>query len=80
MALSLAVAHGLPADAALAAVTGRAAATLGVADQVGRVAQGLRADLVVLDGEPWEMRSRTLLVLAGGHVAFDVAYDDGSAK
>jgi len=71
LSLALAVANGFPAEQAVAAVTSRAAAALGVSDRVGRVAEGLRADLLVFDGDPWELRSRVLLSLAGGRVVRD---------
>lgn len=41
--------HGLPLHEALAAATGQAARALGLAEQVGTVAPGRLADLVVLD-------------------------------
>jgi len=75
LSLALAVANGFPADQAVPAVTSRAAAALGVGDRVGRVTEGLRADLLVLDGEPWELRSRVLLAVAGGRVIRDA--EDG---
>jgi len=71
LSLALAVAHGFPTAQAVPAVTSRPAASLGVGDRVGRVAEGLRADLLVLDGEPWELRSRVLLSLAGGRIVRD---------
>lgn len=42
--------YGLRPLEALAAATVNAAATLGIGDEVGRIAPGYRADLVVLDG------------------------------
>ena len=71
MSLALAVAHGFPAKEAVPAVTHRAAALLGVADQVGKVAGGMRADLLVFDGEPWEPTSRVLLAVVGGEIVQD---------
>ncbi len=68
LAMALAVARGLPTSHAVPAVTGRAARALGVADRIGRVAEGLRADLVVFDGEPWEPSTRIVLVVAGGRI------------
>jgi imidazolonepropionase-like amidohydrolase len=72
LSLALAVANGFPTDQAVPALTSRAAAALGVSDRVGRVNEGLRADLLILDGEPWELRSRVLLSIAGGRVVRDV--------
>ncbi len=75
-ALALAVAAGLPEDSAVPSVTNVAARSLGVAHRVGRVAEGLRADLLVMDGEPWEPRSRVLLHLSGGRIVQDAARED----
>jgi hypothetical protein len=75
LALSLAVSSGLPAEAALSAVTSIPAKMLGLGGRLGRVAEGLDADLVVSDGPPWEVRSRILLVVSGGEIAFDRAAD-----
>jgi len=71
LALSLAVAAGLPTDAAVATVTSAPAKMLGQAARLGRVAPQLDADLVVFDGAPWDVRSRVLLVVAGGDVVFE---------
>jgi imidazolonepropionase-like amidohydrolase len=45
------VRSGLPVDAALAAATSRAADACGLAATTGRLRAGLRADLVVVDGD-----------------------------
>ncbi len=44
--------HGLTPGQALAAATGVAAEALGLAGQVGTVAEGKLADLIVVDGDP----------------------------
>jgi imidazolonepropionase-like amidohydrolase len=46
------VEHGLPPLEALAAATSGGAYALGIEDQVGVVAQGRLADLLVVDGDP----------------------------
>lgn len=46
------VRSGLPADAALRAVTAVPAKLLGIDDKTGSIAAGLRADLLVFDGDP----------------------------
>jgi hypothetical protein len=51
-----AVANGLPWHAALAALTANPARVFGVADR-GRIAAGLRADLVLWSGDPLEVSS-----------------------
>lgn len=50
--LSLLVDAGLPAPRALAAATSAAADALGIGDRVGRIAPGLVADLLAVEGDP----------------------------
>jgi imidazolonepropionase-like amidohydrolase len=52
------VKHGgiTPTDA-LVAATSSAADLLGVSDELGTIAPGKRADLVVVDGDPLELSS-----------------------
>ncbi|MDQ2702433.1 MAG: amidohydrolase family protein [Pseudomonadota bacterium] len=52
-----AVANGMAWDAALAGLTSVPAQTLGVADQLGSIAVGRRADLVLWSGDPLELTS-----------------------
>jgi imidazolonepropionase-like amidohydrolase len=61
-----AVAHGLPFQAALAALTINPARMFGVADRVGSLEPGKDADLVVWSGDPFEPLSRPQLILIGG--------------
>lgn len=68
MLAAVAIGHGLERDAALAAVTTKAAEALDVADRVGSVEVGKDADLLVLDGEPLSTTTRVLYVLSGGDV------------
>ncbi len=63
----LAVAHGLPWEAALAGVTSRVAETFGLPG--GRVAEGAPADLVLWTGDPLELSSRPLAAWIGGRQA-----------
>jgi len=64
---------GWSAERALAAATSRAAATIGRASSLGRIAPGLLADLVVLRGRPWERieeldAARVVAVVSRGRV------------
>jgi imidazolonepropionase-like amidohydrolase len=63
-----AIGHGLDAEEAFAALTYRAARLLDVADQVGSVQRGRRADLLVLSGEPLALTTSITHVLVGGQV------------
>lgn len=51
----IAVAHGLPWEAALAALTSNPAEIFGVADRNGSLARGRAADLVLWSGDPLEV-------------------------
>jgi len=52
-----AVANGLPWEAGLAGVTSVPAQVLGVAGQLGSIAPGMRADLVLWNGDPLEVNA-----------------------
>lgn len=52
-----AVAHGLPWEAALAAITSGAADIFGIARERGRIEKGQAADLVLWSGDPLEVTS-----------------------
>lgn len=60
-----AVAHGLPWDAALAAITRNPAEIFGLATH-GRIAIGQRADLVLWDGDPLEVTTTATQVWING--------------
>ncbi|MBX9624167.1 MAG: amidohydrolase family protein, partial [Gemmataceae bacterium] len=66
-----AIAAGLPADAALAALTRDAADLLGVAPQVGRVTKGRAAHLSVTDGDFHAEKTKYKWAFADG-VRFDL--------
>jgi hypothetical protein len=54
-AAGVAVAHGLPWDAALAALTANPAEIFGLGSEFGRIAPGYVADLVLWSGDPFEV-------------------------
>ena len=56
----------LGADLALRSLTADAADMLGVADRVGRLAPGLDADVLVLDGPPLQLGTRVTHVFVDG--------------
>lgn len=63
---ALAVKHGMdPADA-LAAITLHPARVLGIDDRVGSLEVGKEADLVLWEGDPLDIRNRTLRVWQAG--------------
>ena len=69
--VGLAIREGLPRDDALATVTRNPAEILGIEDRVGTLERGTDADLVVWDGEPFEMTTRARDVFVDGKRVFD---------
>lgn len=61
-----AVAHGLPYEEALKAVTLYPAQILGVADRLGTLAVGKDATLFVADGDPLEVTTQVVRAFIGG--------------
>jgi imidazolonepropionase-like amidohydrolase len=67
---ALAVREGMPEEAALEAITIKAAEIIGVADRVGSLEVGKDADLVVFSEHPFDYRTVVELVLVDGQVAY----------
>lgn len=65
---AIAVANGLPREAALKALTLDAAKILGLDRHVGSIAEGKDADLVLYDGDPFEYTTHVTGVLVDGKV------------
>ena len=61
-----AVASGLPWQVALEAMTIRPAQIFGVADEIGSIEKGKRADLVIWSGDPLEVTSAADQVILQG--------------
>ena len=67
---AIAVRAGLPETAGLAAITSTAATILGFGDQLGRLATGYRADVLLLSGHPLDWRTTVKHVLINGKIVF----------
>lgn len=67
---ALAVREGMEEVEALKAITINAAEILGIADRVGSLAPGKDADIVVMRGHPFDLRSQVELVLINGQVVY----------
>ena len=61
-----AVAHGLPWQDGLAAITSAPAEALGLGDKFGKLATGMVADVVVWDGDPLEVTAHPVAVFVEG--------------
>lgn len=62
----VAVSRGLPYSAAIEAMTLAPARIFGVDDQLGSIAPGKRADLVIWDGDPLEPLSQPVAIIIDG--------------
>lgn len=68
-------AHGLPADAALRAMTLDSAEILGIADRTGSLDIGKDADILVTDGDPLDFTTRLrYLFIAGKPVSLETKH------
>ena len=63
---AMAVAFGLPEEVAVRAVTLSAAEILGLADELGSLTVGKRADFIVADGSPLQITSQNKLTVIAG--------------
>jgi len=66
-----AIRFGVPEQDVLRAVTQSPAKILGIADEVGTLERGKRADVVLWRGHPFEATSAPAVVLIGGEVVLD---------
>lgn len=63
---AMAVAHGLPKEAALRSITLSAAELLGVDSELGSLESGKAATLIVTDGDPMEMTTKVQMAFIDG--------------
>ena len=74
--VAMAVAFGLDRSTAIAALTLAPAEMLGVGDRLGSIEPGKLANLVILDGDPFDIRTRVRhLLIAGREVSLDNRHD-----
>jgi imidazolonepropionase-like amidohydrolase len=72
-----AVREGLDPEVALHGLTVTAARLFRIHDHVGSLAPGKHGDLVVFSGDPLDLSSRILLVVAGGRIVYDAREGQG---
>lgn len=78
--LAIAVRAGLTPAQALATVTTTPATLAGRSEEVGTLVNGRDADLVVWSGQPFDLRSRVLLVVQNGRIVFEAKAKPSSTK
>lgn len=69
----IALAYGLPFEAALASISLQPARILGIEARVGSIEVGKDGDLVLFDGDPFEYTSRVVAVVIEGEVVSEAA-------
>jgi len=67
----LAVRGGLGEEGALQAITSNAARILGLEHRIGSLEPGKDADIVIIDGHPFDVRSRVLKVMVCGQIVYE---------
>lgn len=70
----LTVRGGLEEEKAMRAVTLDAAAVLGMDHRIGSIEPGKDADIVIMDGHPFDVRSRVVKVMVSGQIVYK--YED----
>jgi imidazolonepropionase-like amidohydrolase len=73
---ALCVKEGMPADAALRAITLNPARVMGVDDRIGSIEPGKDADLVLWSGDPFVLSSRALQVWIRGRSVYSYREDE----
>ncbi|MCL2055135.1 MAG: amidohydrolase [Oscillospiraceae bacterium] len=61
---------GLPRDEALKAITINAAETAGISDRAGSITIGKDADLILLDGDPFDIMTNVVMTMIEGEVVY----------
>lgn len=73
LSAALAVKAGLDEATALKAITIQAAEIVGIADRVGSLETGKDADIIILDGPLFELKTRVEKVFVSGQPAFEIS-------
>lgn len=70
MTAAVAAKEGMDEIEALKAITINAAEIVGIADRVGSIEVGKDADIIIIDGHPFDIRAKVKYVLVNGEVKF----------
>jgi imidazolonepropionase-like amidohydrolase len=73
--VAIAVKYGLDPLDALKAITINPAKLIGLEDRIGSISMGKDADLVLFDGDPFDIQTQVLKVFIEGKLVFDHAAD-----
>jgi imidazolonepropionase-like amidohydrolase len=76
LSAGLTIRGGLDEYRALQAITLDAAKILGLDHRIGSIEPGKEADLAIIDGHPFDTRSKVSKVFVSGQIAFDSDISD----
>ncbi|HBQ64695.1 MAG TPA: amidohydrolase, partial [Clostridiales bacterium] len=62
---------GMDRTEALRAITINAASIVGIGERVGSIEPGKDADLVIMDGHPFDLKSRVRFTIINGNVVYE---------
>ena len=71
---------GVPRERVLRMVTVNAAEICGVAGRIGSIETGKDADIVIYDGDPFEISTRVVMVLINGRLVYDARGGESEAS
>jgi len=77
---ALAVKYGMDPQEALKAITINPAKLIGMDNRIGSIEKGKDADLVIFDGDPFDIQTRVLKVFINGKVAFQAEGEKEKVK
>lgn len=68
---AMAVREGMDEEEALKAITINAAQICGIGDRVGSLETGKDADIIVLDGQPLDLKTRVVTTIINGNIVYE---------
>lgn len=71
LSAALCVKNGLPAEEAIKAITLTAAEICGIDDKTGSITAGKDADLILLDGDPFDIMTNVVMTMINGKVIYE---------
>lgn len=74
---TIAIKYGLAPEEALRAITINPAKLIGMENRVGSIEAGKDADLVIFDGDPFDIQTKVLKVFIDGTIVYDIEKERG---
>lgn len=68
---AMAVREGMDEDEALKAITINAASIVGIEDRVGSLEKGKDADIIIMNGHPFELKSKVTTTIIDGKIVYE---------